>query len=166
MASLEMPYLNSEMRHRVITETKEFIEKQGFNWWITANFNRDTTKDQGFRKLREWHSRIDRELHGRYFYKKKKDERVFFIACPEVGGYSGRLHYHIFAQMPEYSEEEFKLIAEPTWLQLVKCGSLDVQEIGDTKADQEKVIGYGLKEVWFGSNYENIILSTQFSSVH
>jgi hypothetical protein len=166
MASLEMPYLNSKMRHRIIKETKEFVEKQGFKWWITANFNRETTKEQGFKKLREWHGRIDRALHGRCFYKKKKDERLFFIACPETGGYSECLHYHILAKMPECSEEEFKLIAEPTWLQLVTCGSLDVQEIGDTKADQEKVIGYGLKEVWVGSNYENFIISTQFSSVH
>lgn len=166
MASLEMRYLNNEMRRRIRMGAKEIIERQGFRWWLTANFNRETTKEQGFKKLREWQSRIDRALHGRFYYKKKKDDRLFFIACPETGGYSGCLHYHIFAQMPERSEEEFKLIAEPTWLQLVKCGSLDVQEIGDTKADQEKVIGYGLKEVWVGSNYENIILSTQFSSVH
>lgn len=166
MASLEMPYLNSKMRNRIRDETKEFIEKQGFRWWLTANFNRETTKEQGFKKLREWQSRIDRALHGRYYYKKKKDDRLFFIACPEIGDYSEWLHYHIYAQMPECSEEEFKLIAEPTWTQLVKCGSLDVQEIGNTRVDQKKVIGYGLKEVWVGSNYENIILSTQFSSVH
>lgn len=166
MASLEMPYLNSGMRHRIGNETNEFIEKQGFRWWLTANFNRETTKEQGSKKLREWQSRIDRALHGRYYYKKKKDDRLFFIACPETGGYSGCLHYHIFAQMPERSEEKFKLIAEPTWLQLVKSGSLDVQEIGDSKTDQEKVIGYGLKEIWFDSNYENFIISTQFSSVH
>ena len=166
MASLEVPYLDSKMRHRIMKDTKEFIEKQEFKWWLTANFNRDTTKEQGFRKLREWHSRIDRELHGRSFYKKKKDDRLFFIACPEIGGYSGRLHYHIFAQMPERSEEKFEIIAEPTWCQLVKGGSLDVQEIGNTKVDQKKVIDYGLKEAWFDSNYERFIISTEFSSLH
>lgn len=166
MASLEMPYLNSEMRHRIRMGANEFIADQGFKWWLTANFNRETTKEQGFKKLREWQSRVDRALHGRYYYKKKKDERLFFIACPEIGGYSGCLHYHIFAQMPECSEEKFQLIAEPTWLHLVKCGSLDVQEIGDTEADQKKVIGYGLKEFWFDSNYERFIISTEFSSLH
>lgn len=166
MASLEVPYLDNAMRHRIRMGAKEFIERQGFRWWLTANFNRETTKEQGFKRLREWQSRIDRALHGRFYYKKKKDERLFFIACPEVGGYSGFLHYHLFAKMPICSEEKFKRIAQSTWCQLVKCGSLDVQEIGDTEADQKRVIGYGLKEVWFDSNYERFIVSTEFSSLH
>lgn len=162
----QTPYLNHSMRARIQQDYSTLFDSQHFTWSVTANFNRDTSKHTGYKKLKDWHGMVDQEIYGRNYYKKHRDSRTFFVAIPEYGGLSEHLHYHILATMPLWAEERFEKTAEPTWKTLVKCGSLDVQRIGETDADHERVIGYDLKDIWKDSNHEDIILSTQFSSVH
>lgn len=162
----QKPYLDSSMRLRIMKGYTDFLSSQDFDWSLTANFNRETSKDQGYKKLKEWHSRIDNKIYGRNYHKKDRLERTYFVAIPEIGGYSGHLHYHVLAKMPSWAEKKFTSVSEPIWRELVKCGSLDIQKIGDTGADNSRVIGYDLKDIWKNRNFEDIIISTQFSGLH
>lgn len=142
----------------------EMLLKQGFQWHLTANFNRATTIANGRDKLKAWSAFVDRKLFGRDFYKKPKEKRLYFVAVPEIGVASTYLHYHLLAKLPVVGSERFPLLAEDTWRQFVTTGTFHVQRIGNALADQERVVNYDLKDAWRRGNYENIIFSDEFSS--
>lgn len=132
-------------------------------WHITANFNRFTTPNAAKSKLRHWSSYVDRKLFGRTYYKIPADRRLFFFAIPEIGTASTYLHYHLLARLPLDRHEHFAAIAESTWTRIVPTGSLFVQRISDTEADQQRVIAYDLKDIGKQDNYDNFIISSEFA---
>ncbi len=143
---------------------QEMLIEQNFQWHITANFNRVTTPSNGRDKLKAWSSFIDRKLLGRNYYKKPDDQRLFFVAIPEVGAGSIHLHYHLLAKLPESRHEQFPLIAESTWKHFVPEGSLYVQRIANTAEDLKRVVAYDTKDIWKQNNFDNLFFSTEFSS--
>ncbi len=156
---------SNRFKHQVLRPAMvELLLELNFEWHITANFNRVTTTTNGRDKLKAWSSFIDRRLHGRNYYRKPTEERLFFAAVPEVGAGSTHLHYHLLAKLPESRDSEFPLIAESTWKQFAPIGSLFVQRIGNAEADVKRVVSYDLKHVWKQDNFDNIIFSTEFSS--
>jgi len=48
-----------------------FLDGFVFNYFITANFNRDITYETAMKLLKKWHKELDRKLYGEYFWKKK-----------------------------------------------------------------------------------------------
>jgi len=141
----------------------DFLIEKDFIWHVTANFNRTTNFAAGRDKLKTWASFVDRKLHGRRYYLKPAQDRLFFVATPELGTCGDNLHYHLLVRVPSASKANFKLVAEPIWQSLVKCGSLYVQEIGDSFSDQQRVISYDLKDLSHRDNYAHMIFSTEFS---
>ncbi|MBC9070815.1 hypothetical protein IAI53_02460 [Thauera sp. CAU 1555] len=152
-----------EERQKLKQGYSEFIERQNFTWHLTANFNRDTTHVQGWKILKNWSARVDRRLHGRNFHRKSIDERLFFIAVPEIGGSSGYLHYHIVAKMPIHSEACFELVAASVWEELVRTGDLFCQKIQNSAEDVSRVVSYDIKDIWKNNGLEQIIISTEFA---
>lgn len=116
----------------------DFLIDKDFIWHVTANFNRTTNFAAGRDKLKTWASFVDRKLHGRRYYLKPAEDRWFFVATPELGACGDNLHYHLLVRVPSPSKANFKQVAEPIWQSLVRCGSLYVQEIGDSLDDQKR----------------------------
>lgn len=158
--------LDAITRAKVLQGYSYFLKEQDISWHLTASFNRETTTSQGYKLLKEWHSRLDREIYGRNYYKRNNRERTFFVAFPEVGGFGRNLHYHLLARMPLWAEEKFVRIAERKWSQIVKTGDLCVQKIANTDSDLSRAISYDLKDIWKIGDTEDIIISTQFSTFH
>lgn len=141
----------------------DMLLTQDFDWHITANLNRTTTHANGRSKLRDWSKYVDRRLHGRCFYRKPTDQRLFFVAIPEIGIGTGYLHYHLLAKLPHGNEDRFAQIAKDTWANFNPTGSMFIQRIVVTPEDMLKVVRYDTKNVWMNDGYEQIILSTEFN---
>ncbi len=149
--------------HILLPHLNRFLRDQQFIWHITANFNRHMTYAAGRDKIKTWASFVDRKLHGRLYYQKPIELRLFFVAIPELGACGDNLHYHLLAKVPVESMIRFRQVAEANWLSLVKYGSLHIQEIAASEGDQQRVVSYDLKEVGRGDNYANWFFSTEFA---
>lgn len=147
----------------LLPHLNQFLRDQQFTLHITANFNRPTTYVAGRDKIKTWSSFVDRKLHGRLYYRKPIEQRLFFFAIPEFGTCGDNLHFHLLAKIPGQSMIRFRQVAEANWLSLVKCGSLHVQEISASEGDQQRVVSYDLKEVGRSDNYANWFVSTEFA---
>ena len=141
----------------------DFLIDKDFMWHVTANFNRATNYSAGRDKIKAWASFVDRKLYGRRYYLKSADERLFFVATPELGASGDNLHYHLLVRVPSATKAVFEQVAEPIWQSLVKCGSLHIQKIADSRVDQQRVVSYDLKDVAYRDNYAHMIFSTEFS---
>ena len=98
--------------HILLSHLNQFLRDQQFIWHITANFNRPTTYAAGRDKIKTWASFVDRKLHGRLYYRKPIEQRLFFVAVPEFGACGDNLHYHLLAKVPDESMIRFKPVAE------------------------------------------------------
>lgn len=141
----------------------EWLGDFKFGFFITANFNRETSFDAGREKLRKWHQKLDRKIYGKYFSKKEPEDRTFFFAFPEIGGKTGGLHYHLLLKVPDDKRREFQIFASGIWEKIVPSGDLDVRSLKE-EIDQVKTKNYSIKDSWKTSNYDNFILSTEFSN--
>lgn len=151
--------------HNLIPVLTDFLIDKDFMWHITANFNRSMTYAAGRDKIKAWASFVDRKLHGRLYYRKPIEQRLFFVAVPELGACGDNLHYHLLVRVPAASKEKFQRIAEQIWRSLVKCGSLFVQDIADSDLDRQRVVSYDMKDIRYQDNYANWFLSSEFSSL-
>lgn len=148
----------------LVHEFAHFLIDLGFQWHVTANFNQDTTYAVGRDKLKVWSAFMDRKLHGRRYYLRQPDSRIFFVAIPEWGFSGMNLHYHLLVRVPPASMSGFQEGAKATWSSVVRSGSMYVQQIGNADEDQKRVVAYDLKDAWKKNNYEHILFSTEFSS--
>jgi hypothetical protein len=148
----------------LIQQLAHFLIDQSFLWHVTANFNRDMTNAAGRDKLKVWSAFVDRKLHGRRYYLRSDDSRIFFVAIPEWGSSGMNLHYHLLVRVPPVSMSRFQAVAEATWHSLVKSGSMYIQQIGNADEDLKRVVSYDLKDAYKKNNYEHILFSTEFSS--
>lgn len=156
---------NSIAAHlRLKDQYASWFETLDFHMFVTANFNRTTTNDNGRNKLRIWSSRLERKLFGGRYHSKALDQRMFFISVPETSGESQNLHYHMLVRLPMAKHDLFERHAAPIWKEFNPTGSLDVQHISDTDQDKSRVIGYVLKDAWTKVGLTEIVLSSEFSN--
>jgi hypothetical protein len=149
---------------RLKDQYASWFETLDFQTFVTANFNRTTTHDNGRAKLRIWSSRLERKLFGGRYYKKTPEQRMFFAAVPESSGDSQNLHYHMLVRLPMEKHDLFERHAAPIWKEFNPTGSLDAQHINETAQDKSRVIGYVLKDAWTKTSLANIVLSNEFSN--
>jgi len=141
----------------------EFIADFDSNYFLTANYNREISYEIAVQLLKKWHKKVDRILYGEYFYKKNPEDRTFFIACQEIGGKTGKIHFHLMVKVPSGREADFEKIAARTWKKLIKSGDLDVRDLPE-EIDRIKAGRYSCKDLWRQENYQNFIVSTMFSN--
>lgn len=156
--SITQPQNSSQLKKLM----RSFLDDFDFNYFVTANFNRSTQYEAGRRILGRFQAKLDRKLFGKYYWKKQPENRTFFFAFPEVGGISGERHYHLIFRVPERRELEFEECAPEIWKKLVISGDLDLRNLPEA-GDKEKVKSYICKDLWQSRNYENYLISTEFS---
>jgi hypothetical protein len=133
------------------------------NYFLTANFNREISYETAMELLKKWHNKLDRILYGKYFYKKKPEDRTFFFAFQEIGGKSGKLHFHLMVKVPSGRESDFEKLASSIWEKMIPSGDLDVRHL-PSELDRFKTGRYSCKDLWRQENYQNFIVSTMFSN--
>ena len=132
-----------------------------FIFFITANFNRETTPQAGRAILSRWLQKMERKLFGKYYWKKRNEDRIFFIAFPEIGGQTNQFHYHILLNLPINRKNDFLTFAPKFWENNVLGGTLDVNYL-ENELDVKKTVNYSSKDLWQPNNYNNFIVSTEF----
>jgi|GEM_PF-3272979 len=171
--------------------------RQDFNYFITLNFFLPTaTKQQewqngwaepgrknsalrpalndlpvgyasGKKAIKRWQAMVDRKLLGRNWSEIDTDQRLFFLAFPELGGNSTRtdnnLHYHLLAWAP-YDRDRFEGYLEKAWQKIIPSGDVDCQRIGHTHNDKYKTRNYATKHLGRDDGIFNFIISTEFQA--
>ncbi len=155
-----MTYADNKLNQTAI---RQFISARNSDFFVTANFNRDTNIESARNALKSGGARIDRRLVGKHWSKKPVEERIFFYAAPEH--IHSNLHWHIMLSVPdEDKKKHFKWIAANYWKQLVPSGSMDIQLI-TSAADNAKASSYVAKELWRQENIDAFLISTEFSGI-
>ena len=137
---------------------RDLIAQHDWDYFVTANLNRDTNWHGAKRLLRDWHAQVDRRILGGR-WQRKKDQRTFFIACCEGG--ETNIHWHLFVKVKQEKKPRFEQAAAVLWEGLVPSGSMDIQKL-PSKADTFRAAGYATKDFWRKEAIENFVLSTEF----
>ena len=130
-------------------------------YFITANFNRDSSLNSAKKTLGHWSAMVERSLLGKHWYKKEAHERISFFAFAEH--LDSNLHWHLMLRLPdENMKNHFRMIAANYWKQIVKSGSMDIQPIL-SEQDRIKASSYVTKDLLKTENYLAFTMSTEFS---
>ena len=131
------------------------------DWWVTLNFNRQTTLPGVRSKFRAWLARIDREFLGHAWCKRGR-ARAFAIAVAEH--LNTNIHLHVLLRMPAPARALGRPYqSEPMqrhWRELMPGGQWDGEVIDH---DMERLTRYMCKElVRPGHLEEGVMISTEF----
>ena len=117
--------------------------------------------------MKHWQARIDRHLLDRTWSKHETDQRLFFIAFPELGRKSKttdhNLHYHLLMRAP-YDPYDFVREAHYNWVKIIPSGQAHIRKIGETKEDQYRTLNYATKRIMADDGISNFIISTEFQA--
>ena len=142
---------------------RQFVAEEDSDYFVTANFNRNTNIEAARKALKRWSAMIDRRLVGKHWSKKNADERMFYFAAAEH--IHSNLHWHMLVRLPnEKMKQSFNWIASNYWKQIVKSGDMNVQLIDNSK-DKIKATNYTAKDLWRTENYNTFTISTEFSGL-
>ena len=147
---------NNRIRKAVI----ELLCDMNLEYFLTANFNRDTNYEAARNTLKEWHARLDRALLGGSWSRKTWNERTQFVAFAEH--FDSNLHWHLLLRLGGGADaKRFEAEADQCWKKLVIGGSMDVQKL-DTDEDKERTANYVTKDLWQQRAIESFVLSDEF----
>jgi hypothetical protein len=150
-----------QINKQVQTGMREMMSKYDWDFFVTANLNRDTNWLGAKNALQHWHRKTDKELLGAG-WQRRKSQRMFFCACCEGG--ATNLHWHMLVQIKKGRHQKFFELAENYWKHIIPSGSMDIQVI-PTKEDAERVIRYATKDLWRSTEIEQFVLSTEFVEI-
>ena len=131
------------------------------NYFVTTNFNRDTTFEGARHCLRHWHGCVDRKLLGKNWCKKPNVARTFFIGFAEHP--DSNLNYHLLLRVPDSEKHQtFEKIAADYWTRIVASGSLDLQKL-NTDHELRIKSRYATKDLWLDELLEQFVISSEFN---
>jgi hypothetical protein len=65
---------------------RDEIRKKDWDLFMTLNFHRHFSIEQGHKMISQWDQRVSRELNGRHFHKpQSQSKRMEFIGCLSYG---------------------------------------------------------------------------------
>ena len=133
----------------------EWLEQGDFNFFGTANFNRQTTVAGATKSLNEWKRLVDRKILRRRVKDAPASDRLFFVAVPEHP--NTNLHYHLLLHAP-VNPLKTQRIATKYWQLVVPSGDLWMPAIGDAD-DISRIAFYAVKDCWKGFGIDDFIVS-------
>ena len=95
---------------RIRKAMNEMLCDMDAEYFVTANFNRDTSYAAARKALKAWYARVDKALLGGSWSRKARNERTFFIACVEH--FDSNLHWHLLLRLGDGAERQrFEAVA-------------------------------------------------------
>ena len=152
----DVNYKNSKELQAALSN---FVQNFGARFFVTLNFNCWMPVCDARQALSRFHSVMDKKQLGRNFYKRKPEERTFFIALPEH--FNSNFHYHLLMNPPpqsSFGRFRYFMYARRKWRTIHPGGSIDVKEIYSLN----KLSVYCCKETWKKQNYGNFVISNEF----
>lgn len=148
--------LNDRLRAGVET----MLHEMGAGYFVTLNFNRETTYDGARTALKAWHARVDKQLLGGSWSRKPAEQRSKFMAFAEK--LDTNPHWHLLLRLGDGTDaERFEQVAAECWRRLIVSGELDVKKL-NTPSDQQRTAGYVTKDLWRTDAIEHFVLSEEF----
>ena len=131
-------------------------------YFVTANFNvPNMTLKQSRDALCEFDKRMNRRFYNKKFCHQQASDRLFFIAFPEH--INSNLHCHLLTRVPQQLKPRFEIYAAYEFKKVIPSASLRVDKLR-TSDDIRKASYYACKENFKIENYDNFIISTEFSN--
>lgn len=161
-APLDLNDFNYPQRKELQIALRTFLTDLNLPMFVTINFNRRTNLRRAYKQLREFHKMIDKDFLGRRFYLLPKEERTFFIAMPEH--LNSNFHYHLLLRPPPEKELHFLFNAWFYLKKIVPSATIKISRL-KTNDDVRKTSFYSCKDAIYVENYDNFIISTQFSNL-
>ncbi len=159
-------FITQQKRREYRDAMKQMIEekgdKEGWDAFITLNFNCATTLNSANKKLQHFLAKLDYELIGRHWLKKTGDrtEMMFF---PEH--IDSNFHFHGLGKLPpkasEMPDEEIALLINTIWKGILRAGTTDFQY---NTFNKHVLPGYVTKGLARHGGIDNYILSSVFWS--
>lgn len=141
-------------RKRLQKAMRDFVIEQGADYFVTAAFNRNISRDNAQRKLYRWHAYIDKKLLGKNWCAAPPERRLKFAAFAEH--LSSNLHWHIMVKLADADRADvFEHTASKCWKRCVESGDMDVQKLYED-FDVRKTCIYATKDIWQAANYDSI----------
>lgn len=156
--SQDMTY---DHRKELQVALRNFITDMNLPLFITISFNTEMTYRRAVKVLNELQKNLDRKMFGRRFFKKSKDDRIFFIAVPEH--FNSNLHFHKLLKIPKHKELFFIFNAWFYLRQLVPSATIQISRL-TTAEDVRATSFYSCKDAINSENYNKFVISTQFAS--
>lgn len=124
---------------------KWLIDEHEFTHFVTLNLNRKHTPDRAKRLVKLWYKNVLCRLMKRTCLQLRAPRDVlFFFAFPE-DTLQDRPHFHLLVRVTPDRAEYFDRIAAKLWINCSAAGSCDIQRIGPTEEDRERLIFYVTK---------------------
>jgi hypothetical protein len=163
---------NTSYQHRkeLQVNLRAFLTAMKPDYFVTLNPNIEMTLQSraGCRSIsaprffKDYHQRLDRKLFGNTFYLNQLDKRTLFFAFPEH--INSNLHFHMPIWVPHREQVKFEIYAQPILHTILPGASIHIARV-ETLTDQRKISFYSCKEAIFSENFENFVISTEFSNV-
>jgi hypothetical protein len=132
------------------------------NMFVTLKPNDpEITKYRVRRLLRYFHASIDRKCMGNYYYRAPLTERSLSIGFVEH--INSEIHYHLMMRVQPRYLPRFEIYGGQIWKQICPSGTSKLCKIS-TRFDLERISAYVRKETFKAENYENFVITTEFST--
>ena len=148
-----------QRQREIITATRELALSIDPIFFATAAFNDFASLQRGYDALKFFHSKLDRKLLGKHYYKQPRKNRTLFLAFPEH--IESNLHYHLVIARPHLNEQRVLNLAPVVWQKVCRMGDLKIDSLKEND-DVRATSFYSTKDVFKEQSYENFIISTQF----
>lgn len=132
------------------------------NMFVTLKPNDPEITKYRIRKLlRYYHACIDRKCLGRKYYNAPLTQRSLSIAFVEH--INSEIHYHLMVRVQPRFIVLLEFYGEKIWKEICPSGTSKLCKIS-TQFDLGRISAYVRKETFKAENYENFVITTEFST--
>lgn len=134
------------------------------NWthFVTLNFHRRWCSGESRVALAKWAHSVCHHMFRRVAHRPPPPRRgLYFFAYKEFTQ-TADPHWHLLVETQAPRADRFARLAVSKWRSIVPSGTADVQEIGSTMADRQRVAAYVTKAADTEVAIEDFCISTEF----
>lgn len=155
-----MPSSNLSGERRELRRAfEEWVRGLDFPWFLTLNINAPASYRSARRLLKRFAARLDRQLLGPRF-SKRKATRTLFIAVPEHE--KSNFHYHVLLCIKargKWTMQDLEKLMMDAWAAEIASGSVWLRGVHDRGAAR-----YTAKDLLKYGHFDEFIISTEFHS--
>lgn len=136
--------------------------QESWSHFVTLNFHRAWDAREANRALSKWAHSMDYHMFRRQAARPSPPHRaLYFFAFKEFTGRDDP-HWHLLLNVAGAGSARLAGLGHRKWRGIVQSGTSDVQPIGDTAADHERVCAYATKCAHHDRSLDDFCTSLDF----
>lgn len=130
--------------------------------FTTLNFHRAWDACEANRALSKWAHSMDHHMFRRKAARPSPPYRALYFVAFKEFTYREDPHWHLLLNVDGSGANKFPELAQRKWRVIVKSGTSDVQRIGRTATDHERVCAYATKCAHHDRSLDDFCTSLDF----